>query len=145
MRGGREATGRTTAMTWPALFGTFLLSHLVGDFLLQTDWQASEKDRGLLGGTRTNRRALLLHGVTYTFAFVPALVWIGVESGAGPAIGVAALVGVPHLIVDDGTLVAWWIRHVKHVHGAPGTVVRLGVDQSTHVLALAALAFLVTG
>ena len=132
-------------MTWSALFGVFLLSHLVGDFLLQTDRQASEKERGLAGGAPRNRRALLVHGVSYTLAFVPALVWIGFESGAGTAVGVAALIGIPHVIVDDGNLVAWWIRHVKHVQGPPTTVVRLGVDQSTHLLALAAVAYLVTG
>jgi len=132
-------------MSWPALFGVFLLSHLLGDFLLQTDWQASEKRHGLIGGTRVNRRALASHGMIYTLAFVPALVWVGIESSALSAVGVAALVGVPHVIVDDGTLLAWWTRHVKHVHGVPSTVVRIGADQSTHVLALAAVAFLVTG
>ena len=49
------------------------------------------------------------------------------------------------MIVDDGLLVGWWIRHVKHVSGPPSTVVRLGVDQSTHLFALAAVALLVTG
>jgi len=132
-------------MSWPALFGTFFLCHLFGDFLLQTDWQANGKEHGLVGGTPRNRRALALHGLVYTLAFIPALVWVGIESGAPAAVGVAALVGIPHVIVDDGTLVAWWIRNVKHVRGAPSTVVRLGVDQSTHLIALAAVAFLVTG
>jgi Protein of unknown function (DUF3307) len=144
MASGAERTPRSTAMSWATLFGVFLLSHLLGDFLLQTDWQASEKEHGLVGAAG-NRRALVLHGLTYTLAFVPALVWVGVDSGAAVAVGVAALIGIPHMIVDDGSLVAWWIRRVKHVEGAPSTVVRLGVDQSTHVLALAAVAFLVTG
>ncbi len=132
-------------MSWSALFGVFLLSHLLGDFLLQTDWQATTKAHGLIGGNRENRRALLTHGLTYTAAFIPALVWIAYESGAWVAVGAAALVLVPHLIVDDGLLVGWWIRSVKHVDGPPSTVVRVGVDQSTHVLALAAVVLLVTG
>lgn len=33
-------------MTWPELFGVFLLCHLFGDFGLQTDWQASNKQGG---------------------------------------------------------------------------------------------------
>jgi len=131
-------------MTWPALFGVFLLSHLAGDFLLQTDWQAHGKEHGL--GTDPNaRRALALHGLTYALAFVPALVWVGSESGAPAAVGIAALVMLPHVIIDDGRLVAAWVRHVKHVRGTPATVVRLGVDQSLHVMLLAAVALLVTG
>jgi hypothetical protein len=133
-----------TTMTWPALFGVFLLSHLVGDFLFQTDWQASEKEHGIRGGP-VKRRALTMHGMTYTLAFVPALIWVGSESGALTAIAVAAGVGLPHVVVDDGALVAAWIRRVKHVYGTPSTVVRLGVDQSSHLLALALVAYLVTG
>jgi hypothetical protein len=131
-------------MTWVALFGVFLLSHLVGDFMFQTDWQASNKEHGLRANPGS-RRALLLHGLTYTLAFVPALVWVAVEYGSPAALGVAALVGLPHVIVDDGSLVEAWMRQVKHMQGTPTTVVRLGVDQSLHVLALAAVALAVTG
>jgi hypothetical protein len=131
-------------MTWPALFGVFLLSHLVGDFLIQTDWQASHKEHGLRADPGS-QRALGLHGLTYTLAFVPALVWMAGQSGSLAAVGVAVLVGLPHVIVDDGRLVAAWLRQVKHVEGTPTTVVRVGVDQTLHLLALAAVAFAVTG
>ncbi|HWX96400.1 MAG TPA: DUF3307 domain-containing protein [Solirubrobacteraceae bacterium] len=130
-------------MTWPALFGVFLLSHLVGDFLLQTGWQATNKRHGL-GSNPEARRALVWHGFVYTLAFVPALIWVASESGIATGIGVAALVLLPHVIIDDGTLVASWVRRVKHVEGAPSVVVRLGVDQSLHVLALAGVALLAT-
>jgi hypothetical protein len=131
-------------VTWPALFGVFLLSHLAGDFLLQTNWQASHKGHGL-GHDRESRRALTQHGVLYTLAFLPAFVWVGDESGIAPAVGIAALILVTHVIIDDGGLVAAWVRHVKHVEGTPSTVVRLGVDQSLHVLLLAGAALLITG
>jgi hypothetical protein len=131
-------------MTWPALFGVFILCHLFGDFLLQTDWQASNKQAGLRERGE-HLRALSSHAFLYTLAFLPALIWIGIESGVLVAIAVAAGIGIPHAIVDDGTLVSAWVRRVKHVHGAPSTVVRLGVDQSSHVLALALVAYLVTG
>jgi hypothetical protein len=130
-------------MTWPALFGVFLLSHLVGDFLLQTGWQANHKRHGL-GRDPQARRALVWHGLVYTLAFVPALIWVASESGIGIGVGVGALVLLPHVIIDDGTLVASWVRHVKHVEGAPSVVVRLGVDQSLHILTLAAVALLAT-
>ncbi len=130
-------------MTWSALFGVFLLSHLAGDFLLQTDWQATHKRHG--GGARSPHLALGVHGLTYTVAFVPALLWVAGDAGAAAAFGIALLVALPHMVVDDGRLVGAWVHHVKHVHGTPTTVVRLGVDQTLHVLALAAVAFLVTG
>jgi hypothetical protein len=131
-------------MTWPALFGVLLLCHLFGDFLLQTNWQASNKQRGLRDGGES-LRALASHALVYTLGFLPALVWVGSESGALVAVAVAAGVGLPHAIVDDGWLVGLWIRRVKQVQGTPSGVVRLGVDQTTHVLALALVAFLVTG
>jgi hypothetical protein len=84
------------------------------------------------------------HGLVYTLAFVPAIVWVASESGAATAAGVAALVLVPHVVIDDGTLVASWVRHIKHVEGAPPVVVRLGVDQTLHILTLAAVALLAT-
>jgi hypothetical protein len=131
-------------VTWPALFGVFLLSHLAGDFLLQTDWQANYKGHGSTS-QRVPHRALGVHGITYTLAFVPALIWVAAESGAATALGIALLVALPHMVIDDGRLVGAWVHHVKRVPGTPTTVVRLGVDQTLHVLALAAAAFLVTG
>jgi hypothetical protein len=130
-------------VTWPALFGVFLLSHLAGDFLLQTDWQATHK--GYDSRPRGPHRALGVHGIMYTVAFVPALVWVAAESGAAAALGVSLLVLLPHIIIDDGRLVGAWVHHVKRVHGTPTTVVRLGVDQTLHLLLLAGVAFLVTG
>jgi hypothetical protein len=130
-------------MTWAALFGVFLLSHLVGDFLLQTSWQATHKRHGLSRDPRA-RRALVGHGLVYTLAFVPALIWVASDSGVAVGLGMGALVLLSHVIIDDGTLVASWVRHVKRVEGTPSVVVRLGVDQSLHVLVLAGVALLAT-
>ena len=128
-------------MTWSALFGAFILCHLVGDFLLQTDWQAMHKQGGL-GRDGVARRALFSHVTTYTLSFAPALVWIGAEATLAAALGCAALIYFGHLAVDDGRFVAAWVRQVKHVEGTPPNVVRLGVDQTLHILALAAIALL---
>ena len=65
-------------MEWFEVFAVFLVSHLVGDYLLQTDWQAVHKHRGL-GPDPVSRRALASHVATYTLAFVPALIWLGGE------------------------------------------------------------------
>ena len=62
-------------MSWVEIFGVFVVSHLVGDYLMQTDWQARHK-RGGLTGDRVRARALFAHVTTYTLAFVPALAWL---------------------------------------------------------------------
>ena len=90
-------------MSWVEVFAVLVVSHLVGDYLLQTDWQARHK-RGGLGADPIARRALVLHVVSYTIAFVPALIWLRHALGIGGVIGVAALVFIPHLIQDDGRL-----------------------------------------
>ena len=98
-------------MPWAEVFVVFVVSHLVGDYMLQTDWQALHK-RGGLTGTSEMRRALISHIVTYTIAFIPAFIWL-----AGSVhfwiFGVAALVAVPHLIQDDGTLLFKYAEIVK--------------------------------
>ena len=86
-----------------------------------------------------------MHALIYTLGFVPALIWIGAEVNAGVAIGIGALLLVSHAVIDDGTIVMAWVRHIKHVEGAPTVVVRLGVDQTLHVLVLGGLALIATG
>ena len=46
-------------MEWFEVFAVFLVSHLVGDYLLQTDWQAVHKHRGL--GPDPVSRLSLIH------------------------------------------------------------------------------------
>jgi Protein of unknown function (DUF3307) len=120
-------------MTWSTVLVALLVSHVVGDVLLQTDWQARHKVRGF--GDRVARRALIRHVALYTLAFIPALIWIGDDTSAPRAIEVAALVAVPHLLVDEGHLVRAWLRDVK---GAPQPALGLmiAVDQSFHLLCL---------
>ena len=130
-------------MLWVEVFAVFVVSHMVGDFLLQTNWQATHKIGGL-GPNRESRRALISHTLTYTAAFIPALVWIGIEIGAGWAVGVGALVAIPHLIQDDGRVLDAYMREVKHVSDNPPPGLRLAVDQTGHFIALFLLALLTT-
>ncbi len=117
-------------MSWSAIFVAFAVSHLGGDFILQTDWQARNKHGGLWG-SREATRALTSHVATYTLAFVPALIWIGTEIGVW-AVAIAALIAVPHFVQDDGRLLRDYMRKVKKVPGEPGGMLYLGVDQSFH-------------
>jgi Protein of unknown function (DUF3307) len=120
-------------LSWSAALLALLVSHAVGDVLLQTDWQAINKSSGLINAV--GRRALLRHVLTYMVAFVPALVWIGASRSAGRAIGVAALIAVPHLLIDDGTLVRVWLRRVKGTT-RPGLGLLIATDQTFHVVCL---------
>jgi hypothetical protein len=121
-------------MPWVEAFAAFVVSHLVGDYLLQTDWQARNKRRGL-GPDPVARRALLSHIAGYTLAFVPALIWLADEIGAW-AVAIGALIAVPHMIQDDGRLLASYMRHVKHADGQANPSVAAAADQSFHFVAL---------
>ncbi len=127
-------------MPWVETFVLFAVSHLVGDYLLQTDWQATRK-RGGLSGDAIARRALLCHGATYTLAFVPALLLVA-DLGRD-ALWIGALVAVPHVVQDDGRVVEWWMRRVKGAPIPTQATVAAAVDQTLHVVALLALALIV--
>jgi hypothetical protein len=128
-------------MSWGELFVVFFVSHQVGDFVLQTDWQAMHK-RGGLGPDATARRALLAHALSYTSAFIPALIWISSRLGWN-ALVIAAVIGIPHLIQDDGRLLQIYARKVKGLEPASGRTVMLLLDQACHTVALFGAALLV--
>jgi hypothetical protein len=127
-------------VSWIEVLAVFIVCHLVGDYLLQTDWQARNKRGGLSGGV--GLRALSMHVATYTLAFVPALVWIGIELDPGWAVLAGVLVALPHMVIDDGRVVRAYLAHVKR---APGFDISLAasVDQSFHILSLCLVALLV--
>jgi hypothetical protein len=128
-------------VSWVDAFAAFLVAHMVGDYLFQTDWQARHK-RGGLSGDRVAFRALVAHVTTYTIAFIPALIWIGVETDAVVAVVSAVLIFIPHLIVDDGRLVRFYLARVKRADGFD-VGLAASVDQTFHVLSLSLVAILV--
>ena len=127
-------------MRWEEVFAVFVVSHLVGDYLFQTDWQARNKTFGL-GSDPVARRALLSHVLMYTLAFVPAVVWIAANTTT-LAIGLVAVIFIPHLVQDDARALIAWNRLVKRGSLAPGDPVYMAVDQSFHVVILFATALL---
>lgn len=128
-------------MAWIELFAVLLVCHLVGDFIFQTNWQAINKHGGL-GPDLVARRALISHIATYSLAFLPAFVWVSVDRGVGWAAATAALIAIPHLIQDDGRLIAIWARRIKGLH-TPGGVALVALDQSFHALAIFATALVI--
>lgn len=128
-------------MRWVEVFAVFFVSHEVGDYLLQTEWQALNK-RGGLRGTSQMRRALVSHVSTYTLAFVPALIWLWDSVHAG-VFWVAAVIAIPHLIQDDGSLLTSYARIVKKADLAADPALGQSLDQAFHFAALFLTALLV--
>ncbi|RKQ91568.1 uncharacterized protein DUF3307 [Solirubrobacter pauli] len=128
-------------MSWVSVLAAFLVAHMVGDYLFQTDWQARNK-RGGLGTDPVARRALVSHVTTYTIAFLPALVWIGTELEPVWAVVAGVLVFFPHLLIDDGRIVRLYLVRVKRADGL-NLGLAASVDQSFHVLSLFLVALLV--
>jgi hypothetical protein len=123
---------------WPEVFIVFVVSHLVGDFALQTEWQAENKRAGL-GSNRTSRRALVAHVLSYTLAFVPAFVWLWESLGPG-VLALAALLAGTHMIQDDARLLEAYVRAVKHTTPEDHPVLMVALDQTFHVVVLLGLA-----
>ena len=127
-------------MRWEEVFAVFVVCHLAGDFLLQTDWQATNKHGGL-GRDPVRRRALLSHVAIYTLMFVPAVVWIASDKSA-LALALLAVVFLPHLIQDDARALIAWNRFVKRGSIQPGDPVYMAIDQAFHVVILFGTALL---
>lgn len=120
-------------MSWPAAMLAPLVSHAVGDVLLQTESQAVAKAGGLSEpGARLARGR---HVAVYTLAFVPALVRIDSQTGTVRAVAVGALVALLHLLVDAGNLVRAWLRYVKRAL-EPALMPTIAVGESFHLVCL---------
>ena len=120
-------------MGWSPVLMALLVSHVTGDVLFQTDWQARNKGRGV--GDAVARPALAGHLATYAAAFVPALAWIGRSRGIGRALRVGGVVVGSHLLIDEGRLVNAWARVVKRAPEPPPALL-IAVDQGLHTLSL---------
>jgi Protein of unknown function (DUF3307) len=121
-------------MPWAQIFDVFVVSHLLGDYLLQTEWQAINK-RGGLTGTAIQRRALFSHIATYTMAYIPSLIWLWSSLHAW-VFGIGALIAIPHLIQDDGRLLARYSMTVKKADITRNLSLSAALDQSFHLIAL---------
>ncbi len=122
-------------MSWIEIFAVFTVSHLVGDFVLQTYWQATNK-RGGIGGSRVSQRALAAHVATYTAAFVPALIWLAGDIRAGAVAAAVAMIALPHAIQDDLRLLEAFAARVKRMQPADYPVVMMALNQSFHIVSL---------
>lgn len=128
-------------MRWEEVFAVFLVCHVTGDFIFQTDWQALHKQGGLSSSNPEARRALVSHVSVYTLSFVPAMIWIATQKSA-LALALLPVVFIPHLVQDDARLLVAWNRKVKRSELAPGDPIYMAIDQSFHVVVLFGTALL---
>ena len=112
------------------LFNWLLLGHLVGDWMLQNDWMARNKQQHWFNP------AILVHCAVYTGALLTTLWWGGHADPAPPYLLFTAIVFLSHWLIDAGRLAVRWARwlHQSRVH-----FVQLMVDQTMHVIILAVL------
>src|SRR4051794_41911528 len=69
---GETATARVARVPWSEVFIVFFVSHLVGDFGIQTEWQGAAKARGRRPPPASWRRSTS-HTPTSTAAHAPLL------------------------------------------------------------------------
>lgn len=102
-----------------------IAGHMLGDYLLQNDYQAANKKKSTL--------ACLLHVAIYTTC---------VCLMAGPAfwnIPVICSVFMPHFVIDRTYFVGWWMRTMRQREFAKPPMMPwsgIMVDQSMHAVCL---------
>ncbi len=105
-----------------------LLAHLVGDWFIQTEYEALNKALGKFWN-----RALMAHCAKYTLCFVPVL-WFFEES----QLWLLLILG-SHLLIDRRSPVIWLRRHIARSSesGIKNTFwITIVIDQIFHFVIL---------
>ncbi len=114
------------------IFDWLVVGHLIGDWLLQNDWMAK--------GKRTSPFNFpgFIHYSIYTATIILLLVLAGVRDKPFMfyLVWIVIIFGV-HWMLDASRLVDTWMRFARQTQRE---MIRLMVDQTMHILVLAALA-----
>lgn len=114
------------------IFEYLLVAHLIGDWMLQTEFQALGKAKnGFFNASLT------AHCLSYTLCFVPAI-WLTPMHYSW-----LLLIFSSHMFLDRRWPVIWWIKTIKRT--SEDTIKNLfwlviAVDQVMHILVLAIIA-----
>lgn len=108
-------------------FGWLCLSHLVADWMLQSDWMARGKR------TSFTSAAGLVHYTIYTALIVLTLFLIVPPMNATSYLLVSAFIFLSHWLIDGTNLVQLWMRWAGQ---RDQTMVRVVIDQTLHLLVL---------
>lgn len=104
------------------IFLFLLVGHAVGDFLLQTSWQAENKSRIW--------KALITHSLVYS-----TVIYLLTLMAGGISLASTVIVFLSHVLLDKGNIVKWWLKTIKKEQ-IDNTQKRFLVDRSLHVLVL---------
>jgi Protein of unknown function (DUF3307) len=119
-----------------AVFLVLFAGHLLGDWVVQNDWQATNKTRSWA--------ALTAHVASYHLIVGVLLLIPVLRDGlpAGRALAVLTVSAITHAVLDR----RWPVRALMRAAGRPGfATVQWGViavDQALHLIILAMLALL---
>jgi hypothetical protein len=119
-----------------SLFDSLLITHLLGDWLLQTEWQALNKTR--------NWRAMWSHVAVYHL-LVLIVLWIHFGFQDGRVYIVVAALALSHSFLDRRWPEIALMRALRIiVEREPERWLLITVDQVLHILLLALAAFYLT-
>jgi hypothetical protein len=114
------------------LFESLVIGHILGDWLLQTEWQAENKAESW--------KAMFAH-VAVSHAVILIILIIRFGAVATPVYAAVAGLAFTHALLDRKWPVAWLMRALRiSVHRPPERTLTLVVDQSLHFLLLAGAA-----
>ncbi len=80
-----------------------LLAHLIGDYVVQSEWMATEKTRRSV--------AALAHAISYTAVFFAVF---------GPRLWALVVIGATHFVIDRWRLARFLIRAKNMILAPPG-------------------------
>ncbi|MEM7532757.1 MAG: DUF3307 domain-containing protein [Chloroflexota bacterium] len=103
-----------------------IVLHLVGDWLLQTDWMAENK-------IHLQHPASWVHSGIHTALSLLVFTW-----------PFALYIGVLHLLIDTRIPVNWWVRVVKQMqsNSTHTATVAMFLDQVLHIVVIATAALI---
>jgi len=114
------------------IFEVLLMAHLIGDWLLQTEWQAKNKEY--------NWMALVIHILIYHIIIVLALV-IFFNFDKIMLLWIVLSMAVIHAILDRRKSVIWLMKTLRiTAEREPSGWLLIAVDQSLHLLLLGIVA-----
>ncbi len=114
-----------TTFTW------LFLGHLVGDWMLQNDWMAQNKQKHLFTVPG------MTHFVIYTICIVGAVLFcVDGPHSATSILNITLIVFISHWLIDATNLAQLWAKLFQQ---SDLLMVRVAVDQCFHLLVLAFL------
>ena len=134
-------------MNWgllAAIYSMFHVAHGIGDYWVQTDWQAQFKS--------TNSVALVRHILTYSICFIPIsiILYKTGEISSMKALLLPIVVGLPHAWMDRRKFINWFTRTTKNWNSSDNLspvasmmrmFVTIEMDQKFHYLCLLLTSF----